>query len=97
MRIHVIGRERAGEVLLSIEDEGAGFHGDRVAPFDAFAQFKGNDRTGGTGLGLAIVKAFADALGIDVSASNRDPHGAAFTLRFPKNTVLSEKVDVNGD
>ena len=48
-------------------------------------RIEGSDRKGGTGLGLAIVKGFADAMGLVVSAANRDDGpGARFTIRFDK-------------
>ena len=52
--------------------------------FETFARLEGSDRKGGTGLGLAIVKGFAEAMGMSVSAANReDGKGAIFSLRFP--------------
>jgi two-component system sensor histidine kinase KdpD len=94
--IHIIAREDKDDVILSIEDEGAGLPPGDGAPFDAFEQIRGSDQTGGTGLGLAIVKAFAAALVIEATASRRKPGGAAFTLRFPhKLTVSTVSTDGN--
>ena len=53
-----------------------------------------NDRViGGTGLGLAIVKAFAEAMGMAVTAANRpDGEGAAFTLTLPAALIVLDRV-----
>jgi len=87
--IHVIAREQAGDLLLSIEDEGTNL-GDRLdTPFETFAHLRGSDTSGGTGLGLAIVEGFSAALGIKASAHRRYPTGSAFVLRFPAQLTLS--------
>jgi two-component system, OmpR family, sensor histidine kinase KdpD len=43
--------------------------------------------SGGTGLGLAIVRGFADAMGLTVSAANRDTGGAEFVVIWPESLV----------
>jgi len=43
--------------------------------------------SGGTGLGLAIVKGFADAMGLAVTAANRDDGGAMFEVTWPEASV----------
>ncbi|WP_309662059.1 DUF4118 domain-containing protein [Sphingomonas sp.] len=87
--IHIRATLDAGDLALSIEDEGPGLP-DPKAPFDTFATIAGSDRKGGTGLGLAIVKGFASAMGIMVEAgAGPAGQGAAFTLRFPKTLTLS--------
>ncbi len=86
-----VSAERDGDgVALAVADAGPGLPpGD---PFAVFARVAGSDRTGGTGLGLAIVKGFAEAMGIEVAAGNRqDGAGALFTLRFPHALVLEER------
>ena len=55
--------------------------------FDRFTQVDGDDRSGGTGLGLAIVKGFADAMGLDVAASNREGGGATFDVIWPETQI----------
>ena len=87
--IHVVAREQAGDVLLSIEDGGGAFVDGPPTPFETFSQFQGSDRTGGTGLGLAIVKGFSAALGIEATAHRREPRGATFVLRFPAGMTMS--------
>ena len=75
----------ANDLVLSIEDEGAGIPpGQERRIFETFARIEGSDRSGGSGLGLAIVKGFAEAMGLSVYALNReDSLGASFRLRFP--------------
>lgn len=93
--IVIVGANRHGTVELSIVDEGAGLPpGKEAAVFNTFRRFDGSDRApGGTGLGLAIVRAFAEAMGVEVRAVNRDTvSGAIFTLIFPKGAVVRDAV-----
>lgn len=71
-------------LTLQIMDEGPGLPpGEEKRIFETFARIEGSDRKGGTGLGLAIVKGFAEAMGLSVSAVNRqDRQGACFSIRF---------------
>ena len=87
--IHIVACEMEGDVTLSIEDEGVGLANNLSTPFETFAQIRGSDQSGGTGLGLAIVQGFSAALGIEATARQREPKGAAFVLRFPSNMTLS--------
>jgi two-component system sensor histidine kinase KdpD len=83
--ITVRARRSSDGLTLSILDEGPGLPAGREASlFDRFTRVDGDDMSGGTGLGLAIVKGFADAMGLGVSASNREPLGAAFDLTWPE-------------
>lgn len=95
--IRVVAREEDGDVVLTIEDEGPGLAGSNGTPFDDFVRFQGSDQTGGTGLGLAIVKAFSEALGIEPTANQRVPYGAAFSLRFPNRMTISGCEAADGD
>lgn len=83
--IMVEGRRGRESLSLAIEDEGPGLSvEDTHSLFERFARVEGNDKKGGTGLGLAIVKGFADAMGLAVSARNRDNGGGArFELVWP--------------
>ncbi|MDT7933492.1 MAG: sensor histidine kinase KdpD [Sphingomonadaceae bacterium] len=78
-------RERHS-VVLTVENEGPGLPaalGARI--FETFAKGTGDDRSGGSGLGLAIAKAFADAMGVEISAVNAAGGGASFSLKFAPN------------
>ena len=93
--IRILGEHRHGTMRLSVIDEGPGLPpGMEAAIFETFRRFDGSDRSvGGTGLGLAIVKAFAEAMGIAVTAANRaDGKGAAFALVFPAAAIVREDV-----
>lgn len=87
--ITVSARRPGDGLILSVLDEGPGLPpGEESNVFETFARFEGSDRRGGTGLGLAIVKGFAEAMGLTVSAANRnEPQGACFSLHFP-NALL---------
>jgi two-component system sensor histidine kinase KdpD len=92
--IRVGAKAKGGEVRLTVEDEGPGLPVERERSLDAFIRIEGSDRKGGAGIGLAIVKSFAEAMGASVTAANRDGgQGATFTLRFPKDLVVPERVD----
>jgi two-component system, OmpR family, sensor histidine kinase KdpD len=61
------------QLSLCVEDEGPGIpEGQERRIFETFIRIEGSDRKGGTGLGLAIVKGFAEAMGLELAASNRD-------------------------
>ncbi len=83
-----------GELTLSILDEGPGLPAGREAQvFETFTRLEGSDRKGGTGLGLAIVRGFSEAMGIKVTAANRnDGLGAVFALHFPEALLIRSPV-----
>ena len=91
--ITIEGRRLPGELILSIIDEGPGLPpGREQEVFETFKRLEGSDREKtGTGLGLAIVKGFAEAMGLHVTAANREnPHGACFSLLFPESLIVRE-------
>ena len=77
-------------IALSVLDSGPGLEAGRESMiFDTFTRLEGSDRTGGTGLGLAIVKGFAEAMGLKVTAANReDRRGACFSVVFPPACLI---------
>lgn len=94
--VTISGRRTPEAILLTVRDHGPGLEaGAETAIFETFAQGKGGDRRGGSGLGLAIVKGFAEALGIDISASNDPDGGAAFTLSIGARLIV--KTDTDGE
>lgn len=91
--IVIEGRHVYGELKLSVIDTGPGLPpGREDEVFETFRRLEGSDRiAGGTGLGLAIVKAFAEAMGMKVTAANRaDGSGAAFALLFPAALIVRD-------
>ena len=91
--IVIQGRHRFGELCLAVLDHGPGLPPGREAEvFETFRRLEGSDRAiVGTGLGLAIVKAFAEAMGMTVTAANRaDGAGAAFAIVFPPDLIVRD-------
>jgi two-component system sensor histidine kinase KdpD len=86
--ITVEARRLPDRLVLSVLDQGPGLPPGREATlFDRFTRVDGNDMSGGTGLGLAIVKGFADAMGLTVSAANREAGGATFGVIWPEPAI----------
>lgn len=76
----------AGQVVLTVEDNGAGIpEEDLHRLFERFYRVdKARSRAaGGTGLGLAIVSDTVERRGGTVTAANRPSGGAVFTVRWP--------------
>lgn len=70
----------AGEIGVSVEDEGPGIPRRQMKRlFEMFA----TGRPDGTGLGLHLAKAAVENCGGTISAENRAGGGARFTVRFP--------------
>ncbi|MGN6279886.1 MAG: DUF4118 domain-containing protein [Sphingomonas sp.] len=87
--IGIVAERRHDGLLLKVIDDGPGLPPEELTRvFETFARIEGSDRKHGTGLGLAIVKGFAEAMGLSVSASNReDGDGACFAIRFSNNRI----------
>lgn len=85
-RVAVGVRGRAGEVEVSVTDQGIGIaEKDLERVFERFyrADPARSRATGGTGLGLAIVKHVATNHGGEVSVWSVEGSGSTFTLRLP--------------
>lgn len=88
IRPTVSGSCPPGGTLAPIDEAAASW----AFVFETFARLEDSDRTGGTGLGLTIVRGFAEAMGLSVSAANRDGEaGAKFTLTFPETLVVKTR------
>ena len=83
-RVTVQVARRGTEVVLQVEDNGAGIPQDeRERVFERFYRLLGTDADG-CGLGLAIVREVAQAHGADVSLdSGAGGRGTAVRVRFP--------------
>jgi signal transduction histidine kinase len=82
-------REHAGEVVLSVDDDGEGIPPSELTRvFERFVRLDdARDRdSGGSGLGLAIVEEIATAHGGKVAAMDGPLGGARFEVRFPSPT-----------
>jgi two-component system OmpR family sensor kinase len=73
----------AGDVVLSVEDDGPGIPAElRARLFERFVRGRG-DAGGGSGLGLAIVRAVAESHGGTVALEQRPGGGTRFVVRLP--------------
>jgi two-component system sensor histidine kinase KdpD len=81
--IHLMAHAEAGELLISVADEGPGLHPDTLPHlFEKF--YRASDaRPGGTGLGLSIAKSLVEANHGKLEVANRPKGGAIFTIRLP--------------
>lgn len=78
-----------GIASVQITDSGEGFEsGGENRIFDRFEK----SGEGGFGLGLAIVRAILTAHGGTVRAENVEPHGARFTLEWPRDEAPAPSV-----
>ncbi|MEA3539195.1 MAG: sensor histidine kinase KdpD [Pseudomonadota bacterium] len=87
-RIMIEGKRTPDAVTLSVCDSGSGLPETGAGAFSVFETGAGTDRDRGSGLGFAIVKGFADAMGLEVTASNQDAGGSLFTIVFPEGAVI---------
>ncbi len=84
---------RDSSIVITVADDGPGIpEPDLSRVFERFYRVdksrtrEGRD-PGGTGLGLAIVKHLVELHGGRISAANRSPHGAVFTVELPADSV----------
>jgi signal transduction histidine kinase len=80
--------ERDGEVVLQVDDDGAGVDDtEREHIFDRFVRLdEARDRdSGGSGLGLAIVREMATFHGGTVDMIESKLGGTGFEVRFPRH------------
>ncbi len=84
-RITIRVRERNGNLLLQVLDDGPGVKPRQLARlFDRFYRTaKARQGAEGTGLGLAIVHRIAELYDAEVWAENREAGGLKVTVRFP--------------
>ncbi len=82
-RVEISGRVVAGEVLLSISDNGPGIpSGELEAIFRRFYRVGSGEE--GSGLGLAIAKNIVELHGGRIWAESRPAEGAAFHVALPQ-------------
>lgn len=87
LRVHVGAEaaEEAGQVGLSVSDNGIGFepeHARRI--FEPFQRLHERGRFPGTGIGLALVERIVSRHGGEVWATSRPGEGSTFHLRLPR-------------
>jgi two-component system sensor histidine kinase TctE len=87
--ITVSGEE---DITLTVADEGPGIpEEEKSKVFERFYRAS-NAGNSGCGLGLSIVREIALKYGASVDVRDRAPHGASFSVRFPR-----EKPDLLGE
>lgn len=90
--IRIEGAHRGDRLTLAVQDSGPGIPaGQERTIFERFVRVEGSDQAGGTGLGLAIVRGFAEAMGLTVTAFNREGGGAAFEIAWPAAMIRKER------
>ncbi|HTM27521.1 MAG TPA: ATP-binding protein [Vicinamibacterales bacterium] len=88
-RIEMRARREGSHVVLSVADEGPGIpDADLTRVFERFyrvdkSRTRAGKDPGGTGLGLSIVRHLIELHGGRVTAANRSPRGAVFTIDLP--------------
>ncbi len=88
-RISVTVRSDTDGVTLTVDDDGPGIRPeDRAHVFERFYRAPGAPG-GGTGLGLAIASWIVERHGGRIAVSNRDDHGARFTVDLPAAASVS--------
>ena len=81
-------RHSGRDVVVAIEDNGAGVTADEAARlFDPF--YTTRQPGEGTGMGLAITARIVEELGGEVGVENREEGGARFTVRLPEAETLA--------
>jgi signal transduction histidine kinase len=86
-RIRLAAAQEAGQVVLSVQDNGIGVRADMLPHiFDLFAQGETGQHQpeGGLGIGLALVKSLVEMHGGTVEARSDGPgSGSTFAVRLP--------------
>ncbi len=81
--IKVNAHSNTTHVIISIEDNGIGIHGDYVNKiFEMF--FQGYEKSEGSGLGLYIVKETLEKIKGTISVETELERGSTFTVTLPK-------------
>ena len=83
-QITLLAQPEGATIRVCVQDDGPGLpSGLEQKLFDKFSRGNSESTTPGVGLGLAICRSIVEAHGGQISASNRQPHGAAFCFTLP--------------
>lgn len=82
--ITLLAQPEGATIRVCVQDDGPGLpSGMEQKLFDKFSRGNSESTTPGVGLGLAICRSIVEAHGGQITASNRQPHGAAFCFTLP--------------
>ena len=77
-------------ILLSVLDDGRGFTQQELSAAPSLF-YSSPDNGGCFGIGLSICRILCGKLGYALHLENRSPHGAAVTVRIPKDSLNFSK------
>ncbi|QBJ76709.1 DUF4118 domain-containing protein [Aquitalea sp. USM4] len=82
--ITLLAQPEGATIRVCVQDDGPGLpSGLEQKLFDKFSRGNSESTTPGVGLGLAICRSIVEAHGGQITASNRQPHGATFCFTLP--------------
>ena len=82
--ITLLAQPEGATIRVCVQDDGPGLpSGMEQKLFDKFSRGNCESTTPGVGLGLAICRSIVEAHGGQITASNRQPHGAVFCFTLP--------------
>jgi signal transduction histidine kinase len=82
--VRIIARREAGQVVLTVADEGAGIPQEQLRQvFDRFFARRQGPHRSGAGLGLSVVKSFVELHGGKIEIESVEGRGTTVTCRFP--------------
>jgi signal transduction histidine kinase len=91
--IRVTARKEAGEVVLSVIDQGRGIPDEvRARVFDRFESHTRGTTHRGVGLGLSIVRSFVELHGGRVNLASEPGAGTEITCRFPADGKPAQQI-----
>lgn len=92
-RIRITAREQADEVVITVDDDGAGVPAElRETLFEPYTQGDGRSHDG-LGLGLSITRQLVEANGGTITYRDGELGGATFELRLPRVHVPAGPVN----
>lgn len=90
-RIDVELSDTAGEVILTITDQGVGIpQGELKQVFEPFYKASNVRMSSGTGLGLSVVKRYCDILRADIEIDSAPGEGTKVEVKFPRSPEKNE-------
>ena len=94
----------AGELTVEVEDTGIGLSesqiGELFTPFNRLGRERldagdGSPGSQGTGIGLVICRKLSQLMGGELTVSSRQGEGSVFSLRLPRASGETSRIEVN--